>query len=130
MKDLMSKRKKMLFLFFGGLNFSASYVTFVIFWLLLAKFIGYIGVVIINTIVSTLFSYLVQTKWVWKKIAVTVVGYCKYLGFQLIVTTFAIFVVPNLSIYLKVDLLIIQLLYSFIIVILTWFFLRLFVYKD
>jgi hypothetical protein len=120
----------MLFLFFGGLNFSASYVTFVIFWLLLAKFIGYIGVVIINTIVSTLFSYLVQTKWVWKKIAVTVVGYCKYLGFQLIVTTFAIFVVPNLSIYLKVDLLIIQLLYSFIIVILTWFFLRLFVYKD
>jgi hypothetical protein len=130
MRDTASKKKKLLFLFFGGLNFATSYVTFVIFWLLLAKFVGYIGVVIINTIFSTLISYLVQTKWVWKEIAVTVFGYLKYLGFQLTITTFAIFAVPNLSMYFKIDLLIVQFLYSFIIVILTWFFLRLFVYKD
>ena len=125
-----SKKKLLLFLFFGGLNFIVAYALFVLFWTLLAKFIGYFGVLVINIIISTFVSYAVQTRWVWKDSRITLRNYLKYVGYQFAIVPFAIYVVPGLSEYLQVSLLLIQLVYSIVTAILTWYFLKYFIYKN
>ena len=125
-----NKKKMLLFLFFGGINFIIAYALFVLFWTLLAKFIGYFGVLVINIITSTFISYAVQTRWVWKGSRITLRNYLKYVGYQFAIVPFAIYLVPRLSESLQVSLLLIQLIYSIITAVLTWYFLKFFIYRN
>jgi hypothetical protein len=124
------KSRVPLFLFFGGINYFFSYTLFVILWFFLAEDIGYIGVAILNTTISTFEAYMVQNRLVWKKSHVRFGDYFKYLCYQFIILPFSIFMVPYLADLFEISILFIQFIYSLILTLSTWFFLKLFIYKD
>ena len=131
MKKYVFRNKKwILFLFFGGINFAFSYLLFVILWLLSSDYIGYFGVIILNILIATYFSYFMQTKWVWKGAAKSMAAFLKYVGYQFALAPVAIYLVPKLTLILGINLLLVQLGYSLVVVFMSWFFLRIFIYNE
>lgn len=107
-----------------------SYLLFLVLWLIGSESIGYLGVIILNIVIATYFSYLTQTKFVWKGAAVSMNGFLKYLGYQFALVPLAIYLVPKLTLFLGINLIFIQLGYSLVIAFMSWFFLKNFIYKD
>ena len=119
-----------LFLFFGGLNFIFSYILFVILWISAGKEFGYLGVAVICTVISTFEAYIVQNKLVWKKPDLRLDDYFKYLFYQFAVLPLSIFVVPKSAVVFAINILFIQFIYTAILTLSTWFFLKRFIYRD
>jgi hypothetical protein len=119
-----------LFLFFGGLNFIFSYILFVILWISAGKEFGYLGVAVISTVISTFEAYIVQNKLVWKKPDLHLDDYFKYLFYQFAVLPLSIFVVPKSAVVFAINILFIQFIYTAILTLSTWFFLKRFIYRD
>jgi hypothetical protein len=131
MKNYIFQNKKwLLFLFFGGINFAFSYFLFLVLWMISSESIGYLGVIILNIMIATFFSYLTQAKWVWKSVAVSMNAFLKYVAYQFALVPIANYLVPKLTLILGVNLIFVQLGYSLVIVFMSWFFLKNFIYKD
>jgi putative flippase GtrA len=124
------KRRIPLFLFFGGVNFIFSYILFVVLWLSAGKEIGYFGVAVISTVISTFEAYIVQNKLVWKKPELRIEDYFKYLFYQFAVLPLSTFVVPKSAVVFEINILFIQFMYTVILTLSTWFFLKRFIYRD
>ena len=118
------------FLLVGALNYLFANLAFAFFWSFFQDVLGYVPIAYFVTLLSTFFSFMMQNYFTWASQKFDLRKFLNFLIFQMLITSVSIFIVPNLSELISINLILTQVIWSAVVVVVIWLASNLFFSKN
>ena len=113
--NLIQRGSSLKFIVVSGINFLVGFLIFSLTWLALNQYTNYLSIAVIATILASIWSFQTHNRITLERTSIKNFVSAQYMSFQIVALLLSSMIVPKAATLMHLNLLVVQLLWSFVL---------------
>jgi|688.fasta_scaffold546678_2 putative flippase GtrA len=113
--NLIQRGSSLKFIVVSGINFLVGFLIFSLTWLALNQSTNYLSIAVIATVLASIWSFQTHNRITLERTSIKNFVSAQYMSFQIVALLLSSMIVPKAATLMHLNLLVVQLLWSFVL---------------